>query len=139
MPAQQLLRYEPPFTPPPLGRVGMTICYDMRFPGLHRALAEAGASILLSPAAFTVPTGRAHWEVLLRARAIESQAFVVAPAQWGQHSPDRSSYGRSLIVDPWGLALARAPDGPGVIFSDCDLDAQDRTRRTLPVLAHRRL
>jgi len=123
----------------PFGGVGLSICYDLRFPELYRQLSTRGVRFLTVPAAFAPETGRDHWEVLLRARAIESQAFVVAPAQWGQHSPDRASYGRSLLVDPWGLVLARAPDGPGVIFAACDLDAQDRMRRALPVLSHRRL
>lgn len=123
----------------PFGGVGLSICYDVRFPELYRAQSERGVRFLAVPAAFAVETGRDHWEVLLRARAIENQAFVVAPAQWGRHSPERSSYGRSLIVDPWGLVLARAPDRPGVILAECDLAAQDRLRAALPVLAHRRL
>jgi predicted amidohydrolase len=123
----------------PFGGVGLSICYDLRFPELYREMSSRGVRFVAVPAAFAPETGRDHWEVLLRARAIESQAFVVAPAQWGRHSPDRASYGRSLLVDPWGLVLARAPDRPGVIVADCDLDAQDRMRRALPVLAHRRL
>jgi len=123
----------------PFGGVGLSVCYDVRFPELYRAQSERGVRFLAVPAAFAVETGRDHWEVLLRARAIENQAFVVAPAQCGRHSPERSSYGRSLIVDPWGLVLARAPDRPGVIVAECDLAAQDRLRASLPALAHRRL
>lgn len=123
----------------PFGGIGLSICYDVRFPELYRAQSERGVRFLTVPAAFAVETGRDHWEVLLRARAIENQAFVVAPAQWGRHSPERSSYGRSLIVDPWGLVLARAPDRPCVLVADCDLAAQDRLRAALPALAHRRL
>jgi deaminated glutathione amidase len=123
----------------PFGGVGLSICYDLRFPELYRAHAERGVRLLAVPAAFAVETGRDHWEVLLRARAIENQAFVLAPAQCGRHSPERASYGRSLIVDPWGLVLARAPDRPCAIVADCDLAAQDALRSTLPVLAHRRI
>jgi predicted amidohydrolase len=123
----------------PFGGIGLSVCYDVRFPELYRAQSERGVRFLAVPAAFAVETGRDHWEVLLRARAIENQAFVVAPAQCGRHSPERSSYGRSLIVDPWGLVLARAPDRPGVIVAECDLAAQDRLRASLPALAHRRL
>jgi predicted amidohydrolase len=123
----------------PFGGLGLSICYDLRFPELYRAQSERGVRLLAVPAAFAVETGRDHWEVLLRARAIENQAFVVAPAQCGRHSPERSSYGRSLIVDPWGLVLARAPDRPCVIVAECDLAAQDRLRASLPALAHRRL
>jgi predicted amidohydrolase len=123
----------------PFGGLGLSVCYDVRFPELYRAQSERGVRFLAVPAAFAVETGRDHWEVLLRARAIENQAFVVAPAQCGRHSPERASYGRSLIVDPWGLVLARAPDRPCTIVAECDLDAQDRLRGSLPALAHRRL
>jgi len=123
----------------PFGGLGLSVCYDVRFPELYRAQSERGVRFLAVPAAFAVETGRDHWEVLLRARAIENQAFVVAPAQCGRHSPERASYGRSLIVDPWGLVLARAPDRPCTIVAECDLDAQDRLRASLPALAHRRL
>ncbi|UCE88017.1 MAG: carbon-nitrogen hydrolase family protein [Deltaproteobacteria bacterium] len=123
----------------PFGVIGLSICYDLRFPELYRAHAERGARWLAVPSAFAVPTGKDHWEVLLRARAIENQAFVLAPAQYGRHNPDRESYGRSLVVDPWGTILAQAPDRPCALVVDCDLDAQDGTRASLPVLAHRRL
>jgi predicted amidohydrolase len=118
---------------------GLAICYDLRFPELFRALTARGADLLLLPAAFTLATGRDHWEVLLRARAIENQAYVLAPAQWGQHSPGRRSYGRGLIVDPWGLVLAQAPDGEGVIYAHLDHQRLQKLRRELPCLNHRRL
>jgi predicted amidohydrolase len=118
---------------------GLAICYDLRFPELFRALVAKGADLIFLPAAFTLITGRDHWEVLLRARAIENLAYVVAPAQWGQHAPGRRSYGRSLIVDPWGLVLAQAPDGEGVIYARLDHERLTRRRRELPCLSHRRL
>lgn len=118
---------------------GLAICYDLRFPELFRALSVQGADLLLLPAAFTLATGRDHWEVLVRARAIENQAYVIAPAQWGQHSPGRQSYGRALIVDPWGLILAQAPDGEGVIYARLDHNHLQRLRRELPCLHHRKL
>ncbi len=118
---------------------GLAICYDLRFPELFRAQVKAGANLILLPAAFTATTGRDHWEVLLRARAIENQAYVVAPAQYGQHAPGRRSYGRSLIIDPWGLILAQAPDGEGVILAHLDYESLQRRRRELPCLRHRRL
>lgn len=123
----------------PFGGVGMSVCYDLRFPELYRAHAERGARFLAVPSAFARETGRDHWQVLLQARAIENQAFVLAPAQWGRHSPERTSYGRSLIVDPWGTILAQAPDRPCAIVADCDLEAQGQIRSALPVLRHRRL
>jgi predicted amidohydrolase len=123
----------------PFGGVGLSICYDVRFPELYRALAARGARFLMVPSAFARETGRDHWEVLLRARAIENQCFVIAPAQWGQHSPERASHGRSLIVDPWGLVLAHAPDRPCAVVAECDLADQDRVRARLPALLHRRL
>jgi len=123
----------------PLGHVGLSVCYDLRFPELYRALVARGAHFLCVPSAFTPETGRDHWQVLLRARAIENQAFVIAPAQCGRHSEDRSSYGRSLIVDPWGVVLAQAADRPGAVVADCSRDAQDEIRAALPCLEHRRL
>ncbi len=123
----------------PFGGVGLSICYDLRFPELYRAMAAQGTSFLCVPAAFTPQTGKDHWETLLRARAIENQAFVLAPAQCGHHSNERSSHGRSLIIDPWGLVLAQAGDRPAVITADCDLDELERVRRRLPALTHRRL
>jgi predicted amidohydrolase len=118
--------------------VGLTVCYDLRFPELYRLLAVEGARILTVPAAFTVPTTRDHWEPLVRARAIENQAFVIAANQIGTHPPNHRSGGRSLIVDPWGIVLAAAPDSEGVITADLDLDAQADIRRRLPSLANRR-
>jgi deaminated glutathione amidase len=118
--------------------MGMSVCYDLRFPELYRVLAVRGARVLLVPSAFTVPTTRDHWELLLRARAIENQAFVVAPNQIGDHAPGYRSGGRSMIVDPWGLVLATAPDAETVAVADLDLDRQNDIRRRLPSLASRR-
>jgi len=118
--------------------LGMSICYDLRFPELYRILAVRGARVLTVPAAFTLPTTRDHWEVLLRARAIEDQAFVVAANQIGEHTPGYSSGGRSMIVDPWGLVLAQAPDAETFVTADLDLDRLAEVRRTLPSLANRR-
>jgi deaminated glutathione amidase len=118
---------------------GLSICYDLRFPELYRALADRGANLLFIPAAFAVATGRDHWEVLVRARAIENQAYVVAPAQWGEHSKGRKSYGRALIVDPWGTVLAQAPDREGIVYAELDHDRLTRLRREMPCLQHRRL
>ena len=122
----------------PAGRLGLTICYDLRFPDLFARLAEGGAQTIAVPAAFTVPTGRAHWEVLLRARAIESSAFVAAAAQSGRHADGRETYGHSLVVDPWGEVLLDMGEGTGVGFADLDLDRLEEVRRRLPSLAHRR-
>ena len=119
--------------------LGMTICYDVRFPALHRALAEAGAQVIAVPAAFTVPTGEAHWEVLLRARAIETGSFVIAAAQAGQHQNGRSTWGHSMIIDPWGKVLTQlGGDGPGVAIADIDLSAVDEARGKVPALANAR-
>jgi predicted amidohydrolase len=116
----------------------LTVCYDLRFPELFRILAVRGARILVVPAAFTLATTREHWEVLLRARAIEDQCFVIAPNQIGRHPPDHRSGGRSLIVDPWGLVLATAPDEETAIVADLDLSRLEEIRRRLPALTHRR-
>jgi predicted amidohydrolase len=118
--------------------VGLTICYDLRFPELYRKLAVDGARILTVPSAFTEPTTRDHWEVLLRARAIENQAFVIAANQTGRHAPGLKTGGRSMIVDPWGLVLAQAPDTETYVIADLDLPRQDRIRTDLPSLANRR-
>lgn len=120
-------------------RLGMSICYDVRFPELYRALVDRGARIVTVPAAFTVTTGRDHWHALLRARAIENQLFVLAPAQHGSHGRGRTTYGKSLIVDPWGDVLAQCGEGPGIALAKLDFAAQDRVRASLPCLAHRRL
>lgn len=123
----------------PLATLGLTICYDVRFPHLFRALAQAGAQIIAVPAAFTVPTGQAHWETLLRARAIENGAFIIAPAQGGLHEDGRATYGHSIIVAPWGEVLARSDDdAPGVIFADLDLDEVNKARRAIPNLVNGR-
>ena len=122
----------------PWGALGMTICYDLRFPYLYRALAQAGADFLSIPSAFTVPTGQAHWHVLLRARAIENGCFVFAPAQCGEHAEGRRTYGHSLIVAPWGEVLAEAPDGIGFITAEIDLDRVAEARRAVGSLGHDR-
>jgi predicted amidohydrolase len=119
-------------------RVGMSICYDLRFPELYRRLASAGAQLLVVPAAFTDVTGRAHWETLLRARAIENQAFVIAAGQVGRHADGTLSHGHSMIVDAWGTVLAEAPEGEGVAVATLDFAALADIRRRLPALAHRR-
>jgi predicted amidohydrolase len=119
--------------------VGLSICYDLRFPELYRVLAAAGAQMLVVPAAFMLHTGRDHWEVLLRARAIENQCFVVAAAQIGDHEPGRTCFGRSMVVNPWGIVMAQAPDLVGVTMTDLDLAEVLEVRRTLPSLTNRRL
>jgi predicted amidohydrolase len=118
---------------------GLSICYDLRFPELYRRLAVAGAKVLVVPAAFMAHTGRDHWEVLLRARAIENQCYVAAAGQVGDHEPGRTCFGRSMVVDPWGTVLAQAPDAVAVAFADLDLARVDRLRLELPSLANRRL
>jgi predicted amidohydrolase len=122
----------------PFGRLGMTICYDMRFPALYRALAEQGATVLTAPAAFTRQTGEAHWHILLRARAIENGAFVLAAAQGGTHDNGRQTYGHSLVVDPWGRVLAEGGTEPGVILADLDLAEVAAVRGRIPSLANGR-
>jgi deaminated glutathione amidase len=123
----------------PLGAIGLSICYDLRFPELYRRLTFAGAQIIAIPSAFTFPTGEAHWEPLIRARAIENQAYVIAPAQFGPNIYGYSDYGNSMIVDPWGRVIARAADQEGVVVAPIDLEYQDRVRRELPALKHARL
>lgn len=123
----------------PWGRLGLTVCYDLRFPQLFRALAKAGASMIAVPSAFTVPTGEAHWETLLRARAIETGCWILAPAQGGAHEDGRRTWGRSMIVGPWGEVIARLDhDEPGVLFAALDLDAVARAREAVPQLTHDR-
>jgi predicted amidohydrolase len=119
--------------------LGMTICYDVRFPELYRALEERGARLITVPAAFTLTTGKDHWHVLLRARAIENQVYVLAPAQTGKHLKGRQTYGKSLIVDPWGDVLAQAGEGEGIAFARIDPAYQDKVRKALPSLRHKRL
>ena len=118
--------------------LGMTVCYDLRFPELYRILAVRGARVITVPSAFTLDTGKDHWEVLLRARAIENQAFVVAPNQIGKAPPHYRSYGRSMILDPWGVILAQAPDEECFVGAELDLELQERVRTALPSLANRR-
>jgi predicted amidohydrolase len=122
----------------PLARIGLSICYDLRFGNLYRRLVRDGAEILCVPSAFTLTTGRAHWEVLLRARAIECQSFVIAPAQWGRHEDDslRETFGHAMIVDPWGQVIASAADGPGLALAEIDLGRVARIRRAVPVSNH---
>ncbi len=122
----------------PLGPLGLSICYDLRFPDLYRALSDAGATVLSIPAAFTVPTGEAHWHVLLRARAIEAGVFVIAAAQAGEHEDGRRTYGHSLIVDPWGKVLLDMGEEQGVGFAEVDPGQVDEVRRGLPAIRHRR-
>ncbi|MDI6623481.1 MAG: carbon-nitrogen hydrolase family protein [Brevundimonas sp.] len=123
----------------PWGRLGLTICYDIRFPQLHRALARAGAVMIAVPAAFTVPTGEAHWETLLRARAIETGCYILAPAQGGAHEDGRRTWGRSTVVGPWGEVIAKLDhDEPGVLFANLDFEAVKRARNAVPQLTHDR-
>lgn len=117
---------------------GLTICYDLRFSHLYRDLAKAGANIMCIPAAFTVPTGKAHWEILLRARAIETGSFVIAPGQVGEHEGGRKTYGHSMIVSPWGKVLATKEEGEGIILADLDVAEVERARKALPSLTHDR-
>lgn len=125
-------------TSTPVGRLGQATCYDLRFPELFRRLVEEGATTILVPSAFTRATGRDHWEVLLRARAIENQVFLVAANQFGNHAPGISTYGRSMIIDPWGTVLATASDGEGIILAELDTDRLEEVRSRLPALSHRR-
>jgi deaminated glutathione amidase len=124
----------------PLGdlQLGLSVCYDLRFPELYRILAVRGARVVTVPSAFTSPTGRAHWEILLRARAVENQVFVIAPNQIGKAPPHYDSYGHSMIVDPWGEVLAEAPDEECFVAADLDLTEQEQVRERLPALANRR-
>lgn len=123
----------------PFGGVGLSICYDLRFPELYRRQVEQGARWLCVPSAFTRETGKDHWEVLLRARAIESQCYVIAPAQCGRHAADRASHGRSMVIDPWGIVLAQGGDEPTLLLADCPENAVDRVRGAVPSLRNRRL
>ena len=120
-------------------KLGLSICYDLRFPELYRALSEQGAEVLLVPAAFTLHTGKDHWHVLLRARAIEAQAFVVAAAQQGAHPGNRNTYGHALVADPWGTVIAEASDGEGLVSATLERSRLEAVRRSLPSLAHRKL
>ena len=122
----------------PWGRMGLSVCYDLRFPDLYRALTNAGATMLLVPAAFTVPTGEAHWHVLLRARAIEAGCFVIAPAQTGRHDDGRETYGHSLVIDPWGEVLLDMGEQAGLALADIDLSRVEDVRGRVPAIANRR-
>jgi predicted amidohydrolase len=121
----------------PFGRLALSICYDVRFPELYRSLGEF--DVMFAPSAFTVPTGRAHWEVLLRARAVENQAYVVAPAQGGRHEGGRRTYGHTMIIDPWGEVLAVRPEGEGIVAAEIDSEKINEVRAALPALLNRRL
>ncbi|MBI2382722.1 MAG: carbon-nitrogen hydrolase family protein [Gammaproteobacteria bacterium] len=123
----------------PVGRLGLSVCYDLRFPELYRRLAEAGAELLAVPSAFTRRTGEAHWEVLLRARAIENQCYVLAPNQSGTHPGGRQTWGHSLIADPWGQVLAQCESGEGVAVAEISQDRLHQLRQSFPVLTHRRI
>lgn len=122
----------------PVGKLGLTICYDLRFPELFQRLSDAGADFIAVPAAFTVPTGRAHWQVLMRARAIEAELFVIAAAQAGHHEDGRDTYGHSLVVDPWGEVVTELGGEPGLAFADINLDRIAEVRARIPVHQHRR-
>lgn len=122
----------------PVGKLGLTICYDLRFPALFQSLTDAGAQLVSVPAAFTVPTGKAHWEILLRARAIEAGVFIVAAAQCGRHEDGRETYGHSLVIDPWGTMLLDMRDQVGVAFAEIELGKVDEVRGRVPAIRHRR-
>lgn len=122
----------------PVGKLGLSICYDLRFPELYLSLTKRGAEVLLIPAAFTAPTGKAHWEPLLRARAIENECYVAAAAQFGRHNARRESHGHAMIVDPWGAVIARCSDGTGVAVADVEPDYLAKVRARIPVMRHRR-
>jgi predicted amidohydrolase len=123
----------------PLATIGLSICYDLRFPELYRGLVAAGAEVIVVPAAFTAHTGAAHWHILLRARAIENQCYVVAPAQAGRHNDKRESFGHTLIIDPWGTVIGELPAGTGVVTATIERDVLVKTRRQMPCLDHRSL
>jgi nitrilase len=120
-------------------RVGLSVCYDLRFPELYRALMNPACDLIAVPSAFTYTTGRAHWELLLRARAVENQAYVIAPAQGGTHENGRRTWGHSMIIDPWGDVLGVLPEGEGIVLAEVDAQRLAAVRRELPALEHRRL
>ncbi len=123
----------PPVFETPIGQVGLTICFDLRYPELYQHLRAKGAEIVFVPSSFTAPTGAAHWDTLLRARAVENQVFIAAPAQWGVHNPKFTSFGHTALVDPWGTVTALAPERPGIVFGDIDLDYLEQVRREIPL------
>ena len=123
----------PPVIDTPVGRVGLTICFDLRFPDLYQHLRRKGAQVVFVPSNFTYPTGAAHWETLLRARAIENQMYIAAPAQQGQHNPKFTSFGHTSLVDPWGAVTALAPERPGIVVGEISLDYLEKVRRELPM------
>ncbi len=123
----------PPVVDTPIGRVGLTICFDLRFPDLYQHLRRKGAEVVFAPSNFTAPTGAVHWETLLRARALENQVYLAAPAQWGKHNPKFSSWGHSALVDPWGTVCALAPERTGLTFAEIDLEYLQQVRRELPM------
>ncbi len=123
----------------PFGRLGLGVCYDLRFPGIFRRMLDEGVEIIALPSAFTAITGKAHWEVLVRARAIENLCYVIAAAQGGYHVNGRETYGDSMIVDPWGAVMDRLPSGSGFVIAETDLAHQQSVRRNFPVLEHRKL
>lgn len=125
--------------PTPFGNIGLSICYDIRFPQLYTALREQGADIIVVPAAFTKVTGKAHWDVLLRARAVETQCWIVAAAQWGEHNEGRETWGHSMIIDPWGQVVACQKQGTGVVLADLDLELSQTIRTNMPLVEHARL
>jgi nitrilase len=124
--------------PTPVARIGMTVCYDIRFPALFHRLSVLGTDVVVVPAAFTVPTGEVHWLPLLKARAIESLVYVVAAGQWGEHAGGRKTYGHSMILGPWGEVLAELPSGPGVVCADLDMIRLEELRQRFPTVLHRR-
>jgi nitrilase len=121
----------------PAGSLGLSVCYDLRFPELYRRMSAQGAVLFVVPAAFTVPTGEAHWDVLLRARAIENLCPVIAAAQWGSHENGRATYGHSVVIDCWGQVLAQLPAGEGCVVAELDAERQTTVRTSFPALAHR--
>jgi predicted amidohydrolase len=123
----------PPVVNTAIGRVGMTICFDLRFPQLYQHLRQKGAEVIFVPSNFTAPTGAAHWELLLRARAVENQVYIAAPAQFGRHNPKHTSFGHTALVDPWGTVLTLSPERPGLVFGTIDLDYLKKVRRELPL------
>lgn len=130
---------EPVVIDSPVGRLGLSVCYDIRFPELYRALSAAGAEVMAVPAAFTAATGAAHWALLMRARAVENLSYTVGATQWGRHANGRETYGHAMLVEPWGEVIAERPKGNAAVCADLDMDRLRETRRSFPALAHRQL